>query len=369
MIMMRLIIILTILAGSQIASAQQFVKLADSIRRARGIPAIGYAVFSTDKILDAGVAGYRKYRSRDSVQLSDRFNIGTNTFGFTSWLAGKLVEAGKINWNTTFVSLFPEYKTKVLPEFRNIDLKTLLSNTGALPPYNSINEYLVVPTFPQDLKNQRKEFSGWVLQKPGLNPKRDRKMIESIAGYTIAASMLEKASGTSWEKLIEEYVSKPLDISIKYGWPIKISDKQPAGHWARYGSMSAELADTWVKVYPPAIPAADINISISDYVKFLQANLRGLRGGKTLLTKKTLDLIHFGMTDYSFGWDNGAIGVDRISSHTGQSFLFASYVELIPEKNLGVLVVCNYGESMGKAGVINLGRLLRDYFLIHNSHP
>ena len=55
------------------------LKVADSIRRVRGIPCIGYVVFSSDKIIDQGVAGYRKYRTRDSVSINDRFYLGTNT--------------------------------------------------------------------------------------------------------------------------------------------------------------------------------------------------------------------------------------------------------------------------------------------------
>jgi len=367
MIMMKTVFSLLFLAIATVSSAQQFQRIADSIRKVRGIPAIGYAVFSSNKIIDRGVAGFRKYKLRDSVQMQDRFNIGTNSFAFTSFVAARLVEAGKIKWTTTFASLFPDQKKKMQPEFQNVDLKSLLTNTAALPPYTTVNEYQTVPTFMYDLKNQRKEFASWVMQKPPLNPKRDKKIVESIAGYTIAASMLEKATGSTMEKLIDDYVAKPLNISIKFGWPNKISQQQPSGHWSSYGSMTAEPSDTWVKVYPPASAIADINLSIADYVKFLQENLRGLRGEKSLLSKNIATLLHYGVVDHAFGWDNGVIGENRISSHIGQSFLFSCYVELIPEKNLGVVVVCNNGDSAGRAGVLNLCRILRDFYLSNPS--
>ncbi|HYC29715.1 MAG TPA: hypothetical protein VEB42_12875, partial [Chitinophagaceae bacterium] len=105
---MRFLFTLLFSAAFSASSGQAMIKTADSVRRVRGIPAIGYAVFTSDQILDMGVVGYRKYRTKDSVQLADRFHIGTNTFAFTSYIAAKLVEAKKITWVTTYAQLFPQ---------------------------------------------------------------------------------------------------------------------------------------------------------------------------------------------------------------------------------------------------------------------
>lgn len=359
---MRILFFTFCLLAATVSLGQSMLKTADSVRRARGIPSIGYVVFTSDQVLDKGVAGFRKYRTRDSVQLTDRFHLGTNTFAFTSWIAAHLVETGKIQWTTTYAQLFPQNKSKVLPAFRNIALKDLLSNQAGLPPYNTVNDFAFVPAFPNDLPSQRRDFAFWVLQRPGLDSARKNKMVISVAGYAVAASMLEKASGMSWEKMLDEFINKPLGISARTGWPNKISSQQPAGHWARYGALAPEPPDTWVKTHNAIIPASDINISITDYAIFLQQHLKGLRGEKTLLTTRTLELLHYGLPDYSLGWQNAAIGKDRISYHTGESHLFVAHVELIPEKNIGVLVVGNNGESMGKGGVLNLCRLLREYY-------
>ena len=343
--------------------AQSFLPVADSIRKARGIPAIAYAIFSDNAIIEMGVSGYRKYRTRDSIRINDRFHLGTNTFAFVSWIAGRLVESGKIKWTTTFVSLFPEYKDKILAQYSTIDLKSLLSNTAGLAPYKQFDDYVSVPAFSPDPQLQRKEFASWVLQRPGLSEKRNNKMAESIAGYTIAVVMLEKASGLSWEKMIDSYVNKPLVIDAKFGWPHSISPAEPWGHWSKYGGLSAEPGNTWVKQHPAILSSSGVNISVPEYAKFLQDGLRGLRGGKANLSQRTLELIHFGIPDYAFGWENGVIGTLRIASHTGESFLFNSHVDLIPEKNIGILVVCNDGDSMGKGAVLNFARLLRDSLL------
>jgi len=360
---MRILFTLLFVAITSATFGQSMLKTADSIRRVRGIPCIGYAVFSADSMIDISVAGFRKYRSRDTALISDRFHIGTNTFAFTSWIAAKLVAAGKIKYTTTYTEVFPQNKNKVQPEFKNLALKDLLSNTGGLAPYDNVTDFANVPFFPADMTSQRRDFAYWLLQRPGLDPARQSKMVISVVSYAVAAAMLEKVSGNSWEKMLDEYINKPLGIDAKTGWPNKLSDHQPWGHWARYGTLNAEPVDTWVKPHPAIIPAFDINITVGDYAKFLQQHLKGLRGANGFLDARTFELMHFGIPDYSFGWQNAVIGKSRISFHTGDSHLFVTHVELIPEKNIGILVVGNNGESMGKGGVMNLCRLLRDRYM------
>lgn len=360
---MRLIFTVCLSLAVAASFGQQMVKVADSVRKVRGIPCIGYVVFTSDKIIDQGVAGYRKYRTRDSVQITDRFHIGTNTFAFTSYIAAKLVELKKLTWTTTYAQLYPQNKNKLKPAYQNIALKDLLSNQAALPPYTNVTDFAMVPLSPGDVLTQRRDFAYWVLQQTPLEANRKSKMVISVASYAVAAAMLEKAAGMSWEKMLDEYINKPLGIAAKTGWPNKISEEQPWGHWARYGTLAPEPPNSWVKAHPAIIPAFDLNLTITDYAKFLQENLRGLRGEKANLTKRSFELMHFGIPDYSFGWQNASLDNARISFHTGDSHLFTSYVELIPEANIGVLVVGNNGESMGRGGVLNLCRLLRENYM------
>src|SRR5437763_569393 len=176
---MRILYTLACLLTIQLCAAQSYLLQTDSIRRSRGVPALGYAVFSDKAIIDMGVSGFRKYHARDTARTTDRFALGTNSFLFITWVAGKLVETGKIKWNTTFTSLFPEYAKKILPQYSNLDLKSLLSNTGGLLPFKTMDDYVHIPIFNVDEQSQRKEFTVWVLQRPGLNDTREKKAVES----------------------------------------------------------------------------------------------------------------------------------------------------------------------------------------------
>ena len=91
---------------------QAFLFQADSIRQERGIPGIAYAVFTDDSVLDEGVAGYRKFKSKDNLRINDRFNIGTNASAFTCFIAARLIDHGKISLDTKLLDLYPEFRKK-----------------------------------------------------------------------------------------------------------------------------------------------------------------------------------------------------------------------------------------------------------------
>src|SRR5450631_1651268 len=81
---------------------------AESIRQARGVPGMVYAVFSKDSIIEFQTLGYRVFKAKDPIQKNDRFNIGTNSAAFTAFIAAMLVDEGRINWTTPLLKIYPE---------------------------------------------------------------------------------------------------------------------------------------------------------------------------------------------------------------------------------------------------------------------
>src|SRR5450755_516286 len=108
----RVLILLAFIHQSFWGNSQALRESADSIRIIRGVPGMVYAVFSTDSILESEALGYRAFKQKDLIQITDRFNIGTNTAAFTAFIAAKLVQAGKIKWTTRLIDVFPEIKSK-----------------------------------------------------------------------------------------------------------------------------------------------------------------------------------------------------------------------------------------------------------------
>jgi CubicO group peptidase (beta-lactamase class C family) len=344
---------------------QSLKNSADSIRMSRGIPGMAFAIFTGDSIIAEGVVGYRQFHTHDSIRMRDRFDVGTNAAAFTSYIAGRMVESGKINWDTKFLDVYPEFKKKVLPVYEGLTLSALLSNRSRIPPYALMDDWYKIPNIVgKTMSEKRRKLSLFLLgQKPVMENLGPAQKPFSVSGYVIAASMLEKVAGKKWENLVVQYINEPLNISVKFGWPNEVDTAEPFGHWFQANYFHAEEPNTWLRPNPLLYPAREINISLPDYVIFMQENLRALQGKKSRLSQENMEYIHFGILDYSMGWHNGALGKYSFSFQEGESPLFDCRVEVLKEKNIGIIVVCNSGDRDGKAGVLNLTRILESYAL------
>jgi D-alanyl-D-alanine carboxypeptidase len=344
-------------------ATQSLKEEAETIRKIRGVPGMAYAVFSKERIIDFQVLGYRVFKMKDHIDINDRFNIGTNTAAFTAYIAAKLVEAGKIKWNTPLLKIFPEFSKKTFPVYKTITFQDLLSSRTRIPPFMDMSEWFKIPNYPGNIRTKRKSFTYWMLQhKPNMENFLNEKIVFSLAGYIMAASMMEKVTGKSWEDLVLEYIRTPLKISMRYSWPNITDPSAPAGHWVQGGSFHSEEPETWIRGNPVLYPGQAISISMPDYIKYMQMSLQGLAGEKTKLSYKDFDFLYFGLLDYALGWNNGSFNDEAFAFHEGLSLLFNCRTEILKEKNIGIIVMCNSGDKDGRGAVLDITRLLEEKY-------
>lgn len=336
---------------------------AENIRKIRGVPGLVYAVFSKDSIIDMQVFGYRVFKLKDRIQINDRFNIGTNTAAFTSYIAARLVESGKIKWNTELLKIFPEFSKKVFPVYKKITLQELLSCRSRIPPFMESTEWFKIPNYPGSIKAKRRAFTQWMLQhKPNMNNFLTDKIVFSLAGYVMAASMMEKVTGKSWEDLVLQYIRTPMKISMRYSWPNITDPSAPAGHWVQGGTFHPEEPETWIRGNPVLYPGQAISISLPDYIRYMQISMQGLAGEKTKLSSREYEFLYFGIPDYALGWNNGSFNDQSFAFHEGLSLLFNCRTEILKEKNRGIIVMCNSGDKDGRGAVLQITRLLEEKY-------
>lgn len=339
--------------------SQAFTLMADSIRKYRGVPGLAYAVFTANEVLDTGTSGMREFRKKDTIHLSDRFYIGTNTTAFTSYLAARLAETGKIGWSTSLIKVMPELNGKTMKLYHKLTLIQLLSQRTGIKPFAEPNDWNEFSGLSGNKMEQRRAFTTLVLKQPPLLVIDSSQAIYSVAGTSIAASMMEKITGKAWEDLITQYISKPLNIAVRFG-PPKLNDSlQPSGHREAGNGLYADAGERTV---PAIAPATDVNISLKDYTVFMQDMLKALSGKKSVINASDANLLLFGYPHYAMGWENEVWKNQHTSQYLGKSALFSSYTMIIKEKNIGIIVLCNSGTVSGKSAVLNFGRMLRDYY-------
>ncbi|MBX2907954.1 MAG: beta-lactamase family protein [Taibaiella sp.] len=339
--------------STTVSSAQPHTRAADSIRKAFDIPALAYAIVSGDSILELKNLGARKVNTAMECNNYDLFRIGSNTKAITGMLAAMLVKEGKISWGTHFFDLFPEMSATARKEHLNLTLLDLLTFRTKLYPYTYTYKRPKRAQFSGDATAQRRQFANWFFQQPPV-ARRDSICFSNL-GYVAAGLMLEKASGKIYKQLVADLGEK-LGITFQFGQPNAIDVNQVWGHDA---SLTPEPpADNYKLNWLEA--AGNITMTLPDYSRLIQYNLKGLEHGTPHLSREDYNFMHFGRARFALGWfwDTDDAG-NRYSWNVGNPGTFLTKVYVYPHADRAIIIFSNAQTDMADEGTDALLELLR----------
>ena len=322
-----------------VAGDTNVTQLLKPVRQKFNMPAMAAAVVTSDGIKFAGAVGVRKRGTEIPVALDDLWHLGSDGKIMTSTLIARLVERGQLRWDTTLAEVFPDLAPQMHPDFRRVTLLELLSHHAGLPANLDLPEYSGDDAPQLRLRAVRQELA----MKPESVP--GKKYLYSNLGYIIAAAVVEKTTGRTWEKAIAEEVFDPLQMHSAgfggTGTPGKTDQPWPHTEDGVPTAANGPEMDN-----PPVMgPAGRIHLTIQDWGKFVQDQLRGARGEAALLkpeSYQTLQTQPFG-GDYALGWmvaDRGW-GGGKVLNHGGDNTMNFANVWVAPKKDFAILVCIN----------------------------
>jgi CubicO group peptidase (beta-lactamase class C family) len=351
--------------GARALGAQpaEYVRLLDSTRRAASMPAMAAAVFTRDSVIFFDAQGIRRLKDPTPVTRDDRFNIGSNTKAMTAGLVALLVDDGKLTWTATLAELFPEYATRMRPEYRDVTLRDLLTHHGGLVRDAS-------GTFGQTTgRAQRERFAEWVLTQRPASPRGT--FAYSNAGYILLGAIVERITGADFETLLVQRLLAPLGLTtVGYGPPATPGTvDQPWGHtdYALRGLKARPPGDNDSDFAPLYTPAGRVNLSIHDFASWAQTILRASSGGTSPWKAETVremltppvpaDSMAMGWWAQTRAWAGPS---RRILVHDGGNKMFFSLALLVPDLDFGVVVAINRGDKTAGAALATLVNRLVD---------
>lgn len=341
------------------ANGQILTKIADSIRIKSGIPEMSYAIIGPASILELHISGHHRIDDpnvKTQSDIRDFFHLGSNTKAITSFIAAILVEEKKISWDTRFFEVFPTWLSMSNPAYEDITLQQLLSHRSGIPAYTEGSEFAILPVFDGEKEQQRKEFVQHVLRSKPLGPAGESYHY-SNAGYSLAAVMLEKISGKTWEALVTDVIGEQLGMRYKFGWPNYNDTTQPYGHWIENNRIKALAPDNPYKLNLIQ-PGTDLCMPITDYAKFIQLHLNGLLGQDNELKADTYKFIHFGTKDHGMGWSNGLAEEKTVSFHMGSAGTFYTYALIDTTDKRAYVIMMNCAHPLAKQGAGTLMNIM-----------
>lgn len=269
------------------------------------VPALAAAVIEGDRLTKLGAVGIRARGDEAKVKLDDVWHLGSCTKAMTATLCARLVEQGKLKWDSKVGEVFANQVEQIHADWRDVTLVQLLSHRASMS---------AIPPLPLWLKLSGHEGSrdaremllsgGWLKSAPAAAP--GSKWEYSNAGFMLAGLMAERATDKDWETLMREQLFEPLGMkSAGFGAPGS-ADKvdQPRGHNAFGIAMKpGKGADN-----PRGLgPAGTVHCSLRDWSKFIALHLQAARGDCKLLTAESFKRLHSPQpiddkSGYALGW-------------------------------------------------------------------
>jgi CubicO group peptidase (beta-lactamase class C family) len=322
------------------ASGQDLAAALEAVRGKHQLPALGVAAMQEGKLTHCAVVGVRIAGEAAPVAKDDLWHIGSCTKSMTATLAGVLVEAGLIRWETTIGEVLSDWRDLLRDGWEKVTLEQLLTNRSGAPHEAPADVWSLAWQRRGSELEQRMAFVRGILAKPP-EAEPGTKYIYSNQGFTIAGLMLERVAKKPFEDLLREKVFAPLGMkSAGFGGP---GERQPRGHRGAPGAWKAVAPDA---DNPPAItPAGRVHCSLADFVRYASWHARGPAHDVPLVSAATFQKLHTPPAggDYAFGWGvhQRAWAGGAALAHTGSNTYWFAVVWVAPARQSAYVAVTN----------------------------
>lgn len=336
---------------SQAISEKQIDSIVQKAMATFDVPGMAVAVLKDGKVVLEKGYGTKSLKKGGAVDTNTMFGVASNTKAFTTAALGKLIDQGKLSWDTKVTDIIPEFKlydSYVTSEFTVRDLITHRSGLGL-----GAGDLMV---FPASNKTTKAELIHNLRYLKPVSSFRSKFDYDNLL-YIVAGEVIARVSGKSYDDYIEEKFFRPLkmDRTTMDIQKIKTDNNTIDGHAPVAGKLEI-VGGTFTQL---ATPAGGIYSSISDMAKWVQAQLdHGKYGPKlqdSLFSKEAQDemwtpqtILRSGKGEYNthfsaygLGWFLSDVNGYFQATHTGGLLGIVSQVTLIPELNLGIIVLTN----------------------------
>jgi len=344
---------------------ETFSEFLEKVRTHFKLPAIAAAVITSDSILFLEAVGINNTKDSVKINQSSKFNLGSCAKSFTSLLTAKFVELDFIGWDTKLIDVVSNNNKPIHKAYNTITIVDLLSHSSGFSQYYSDEDFFNIseriPGMSGSVINRRKHFTIWNYQN--IKPTGKGEYNYSNGGYIAVASMLESISGKSWEELINEEIFQPLGLSSAIlGFAQDYDRDQPWRHYHRnnngYGiplkSSQREIPDLFS-------PAGNISMSIGDFAKYAQFQLKCLFGDDTtfinpqLVKKLHKPIVDISQTDsYGLGWGISMIDGGKVSAHSGGDQSTYAIIAIDHNSKKAWVIFTNIGDSRAELACGNI---------------
>ncbi len=311
-----------------------------------GIPGMAVAVVKGEEVVYARGFGVRKLGEDAPVDEHTVFGVASLTKAMLSASLGILVDEGKLNWDDRVRDHLPWFELSDPWVSSNVTVVDLLSHQVGIGRLTGNRIRFMPDRDPETIMQ-------FVKHMPFEQTFRSEYVYSNVM-YMVAGEVVKAASGMPWDEFLAERLFAPLGMKGASTSITQIADDDNAA-WP-HQEIHDEVQVIERRNFDNVGPSASVNASVADMANWMMLHLGepGVFRGERLISERVMRDMHqprqaFGMSDpmtgsvtaYGMGWGLNYYEGYRISRHSGATDGMTSILTLVPEEDLGVIVISN----------------------------
>jgi CubicO group peptidase (beta-lactamase class C family) len=332
------------------------------------VPGMAVGIIKADKILLAKGYGIRELGKPDKIDSETLFKIASNSKAFTTAALAILVDEGSVSWDGLVIDYLPEFRMHDPWVTAGFTVTDLLTHRSGLPGF--VGDMLL---WPEPNSFTREDIIYALRYFEPVSGFRSKYAYDNLL-YIVAGEVIPRVSGKSWGEFVESRIMRP--AGMKHCFADKIPKRKMKNLATPHGVIEGQLSVIERGRIPRQAPisaaAGGVVCSLDDMLTWVRTQLNGgtTPGGVELfstvqsremwkpqtlrnVSERDLELNGTHFKAYGLGWRLADVHGFKEVSHTGTLPGMKSYVVLIPELELGVVLLTNGSSSAARAAVMN----------------
>lgn len=345
----------------------------ENSRKEWKIPGMAVGIVKDGKVVYAKGFGEKRLGENDRVDAHTVFSIASVSKNITAAALAILVDEGKIDWDDKIIDHIPWFRLKDAWVTEELSIRDVLTHRSGLGRILGNRLQFQTQSTRDEVLYQMRYME---LEKPFRSD-----FVYNNVMYSLAGQIIEYVDGRTWDQFLQERLFQPLNMQ-RTTTNLSALEKQDNIAYP-HQEIDGKLVSIPRRNWDNAGPAGGVNASIADLNQWMlmQLGVSGVYEGETLVSAKQMTEIHrpqmvrpssnalASQGTYGFGWNILDYKGKRVWTHGGATDGFNTAMFLMPELELGIVVVGNTFNNLGNAVAYQvmdayLGESERDW----NSH-
>lgn len=316
--------------------------LIKDVIEAYGLPGLAIGVVNDGKIVYARGFGYKNVNTLEPVTATTFFHMASISKPFVATAIMQLVEQGKIDLEAPVTTYLPYFKLDD-ERYKEITIQQMLSHVSGMPDVmdyewdNPVYDEGALERYVRSLTDRKMRFD------PG------QKFAYSNMAFECLGDVIGKVSGMSFAEYEKKHILNPAGMKEStFLKPDYLPENWAAGH---IGSLKTVAWDGYPYNRMHG-PSSTLHSNAIEMCNWAITNInRGSFQGRQVLKPTSYDVLwkpwfqiggEKSRDSVGLSWFLGEYRGEKSVSHGGGDVGFNTYLVILPEKSMAVVVLCNY---------------------------